>query len=412
MSSPHSPVTMAMPATRARWENGAVSRFTVIALVAFLTVVDLFAAQAILPALAKHYAVMPAAMGLAVNASTLGMAVAGLAVAVFSRSFEQRSGIVLSLLLLAVPTTLLAYAPNLEVFAALRIVQGLLMATAFTLTLGYLGDRYCADTAASAFAAYVTGNVASNLIGRLVAAGIVDHAGLAANFFVFAGLNAAGAALVYACLDKVPRPIRTAQTNNDNRLASVAQHLADPSLRAAFGIGFCILFAFIGTFTYVGFELTRPPLSLGMMKLGVVYLVFLPSILTTPLAGRAVGRWGTRLTICLSLGLAALGLPLLLSGNLPLVLAGMVLVAVGTFFAQAAATGYVGRAASGNRAAASGLYLASYFLGGLTGSAVIGQLYDVFGWPAAVAGIGVALIIAAGLATQLRALPISTTKPA
>jgi predicted MFS family arabinose efflux permease len=52
-------------------------RSLVIGLTAFLTVVDLFATQAILPSLAKAYGVSPAAMGFAVNASTIGMAVAG-----------------------------------------------------------------------------------------------------------------------------------------------------------------------------------------------------------------------------------------------------------------------------------------------------------------------------------------------
>ena len=58
--------------------------FFVIALTAFLTVVDLFATQAILPSLTRHYGVSPAAMGFAVNASTLGMAFSGLAVGYFS----------------------------------------------------------------------------------------------------------------------------------------------------------------------------------------------------------------------------------------------------------------------------------------------------------------------------------------
>ena len=40
------------------------------------------------------------------------------------------------------------------------------------------------------------------------------------------------------------------------------------------------------------------------------------------------------------------------------------LVGVGTFFAQAAATGFVGRAATADRASASGIYLACYFLVG------------------------------------------------
>jgi predicted MFS family arabinose efflux permease len=83
------------------------------------------------------------------------------------------------------------------------------------------------------------------------------------------------------------------------------------------------------------------------------------------------------------------------------VLAGLTLVGVGTFFAQATATGFVGRAATTDRGAASGLYLASYFLGGLVGTAVLGQLFDHFGWPACVAGIGLALLAAAWLAAGL-----------
>src|SRR6266487_2152234 len=79
-------------------------RTIVIGLTAFLTVVDLFATQAILPSLAKAYHVAPAAIGLAVNASTLGMAIAGLAVAFFSRRIDRRFGILLSLTLLSIPT--------------------------------------------------------------------------------------------------------------------------------------------------------------------------------------------------------------------------------------------------------------------------------------------------------------------
>jgi len=80
----------------------------------------------------------------------------------------------------------------------------------------------------------------------------------------------------------------------------------------------------------------------------------------------------------------------------------MVLVGVGTFFAQAAATGFVGHAASENRGVASGTYLSCYFFGGLVGSAILGQLFDHFGWRACVAGIAAALAVAALLTTQLR----------
>jgi predicted MFS family arabinose efflux permease len=184
-------------------------------------------------------------------------------------------------------------------------------------------------------------------------------------------------------------------------LAATLGHWRNPALRAAFAIGFCILFAFIGTFTFVNFVLVRPPLSLGRMDLGLVYFVFLPSVVTTLLAGKAVALFGTPPAIWGALAVAALGLPLMLSSHLLHVLAGMVLVGIGTFFAQAAATGFVGRAASENRGVASGTYLACYFLGGLAGSAVLGQLFDRFGWTACVAGVGASLAIAALLTARL-----------
>jgi predicted MFS family arabinose efflux permease len=138
------------------------------------------------------------------------------------------------------------------------------------------------------------------------------------------------------------------------------------------------------------------------MSLGFVYFVFLPSILTTPLAGKAVQRFGARATFIAALGVAAVGLALLVVPQLAAVLAGMVLVAVGTFFAQATTTGFVGRVATTDRASASGIYLASYFLGGLVGSAVLGQVFDRFGWTAAVIAIGIALVTALLLAVRLK----------
>ena len=383
-----------------RSRSATFARSLVIALTAFFTLVDLFATQAILPSLTKHYGVSPAAMGLAVNSSTFGMAAAGLAMAFHSHRIERRFGILISLCLLSIPTTLLAFAPNLGVFAALRVTQGLFMATAFSLTLAYLGER-CPDTdTAGAFAAYITGNVASNLVGRFIAAEVVNVAGLAVNFYVFAALNLLGAALVYFTVDKVPR-MKPATIVKAAPMAAWLEHCRNPRLRADFGIGFCILFAFIGTFTYVNFVLTRPPLVVGMMELGFIYLVFLPSIITTPLAGRAVRMLGTQKAIWGGLAAAGIGLPLLVLPNLTAVLMGMVLVGAGTFFAQAAATGFVSRAATTDRGSASGIYLASYFMGGLTGSAILGVVFDQFGWPACVAGIGLALAVAAAFTLQL-----------
>ena len=381
------------------------ARFAVIALSAFVTVVDLFAAQAILPALRASYGTTPAMMSAAVNASTVGMAVGGFATALLSHRVERRRGIVLALALLAIPTLLLGQLPSLGVFTLLRVVQGLCMAVAFTLMLAYLGEVTTGRATPAAFAAYITGNVASNLVGRLMAAGVADHFGLHATFRAFALVNLGGALLVALTVARTPPP---AAARMPGPLAWAA-HFRNRRLLADFGLGFCILFAFIGTFTFVNFVLVQAPLSLGMMQVGLAYFVFAPSILTTPLAGVVVRRFGTRMGACAALGTALIGLPLLLLPSLQAVLAGMVLVAIGTFMAQAIATGFVGRAASGDRGSASGIYLASYFGGGLVGSLVLGQVFERAGWTGCVAGIAISLVVALFLATGLRTAPVEST---
>ncbi|WP_407529982.1 MFS transporter [Methylobacterium oryzisoli] len=391
-------------AKRAGAPTGELLRNLIIGLMAFLTVVDLFATQAILPSLARAYGVSPAAIGIAVNATTLGMAFGGLGVALLGRRIDRRRGVVVSLLLLAVPTALLGTLPDLWLFAALRVLQGVCMAAAFTLTLAYLGEACSAAAAAGAFAAYVTGNVASNFVGRLAAAALVDHLGLVPNFVAFSLLNLAGAGLAAVVLN-AGRPAPGAPVGGHawaSPLAVWAGHVANPTLSAAFGIGFCILFAFLGTFTYVNFVLTGSPFLVGPMTLGFVYVVFVPALVTTPFAGRVSGRLGFRRGLAASLLVAALGLPLLMLPALPALLIGLVLVGIGTFLAQALATGLVGRSAGDEHASASGLYLVSYYLGGLVGTAVLGLVFERLGWTACMLGVAASLALAAALTTRLR----------
>ena len=381
--------------------SGVVRRTVVIGLTAFLTVVDLFATQAILPTLTQAYGVTPAAMGVAVNSSTMGMAAGGLIVSLLNQQIDRRSGILVSLAVLSIPTALLAVAPDLTTFTLLRMVQGLCMASAFALTLAYLGEECSAADAGGAFAAYITGNVGSNLVGRLISAALADHFGLTWNFYFFAALNLSGAVLVYFTIARAA-PMEHVELRASSALAGWKGHLRNAQMRAAFAVGFCILFAFIGTFTYVNFVLVRAPLSLGPMQLGFVYFVFLPSVATTLLAGRFVNRVGTRSTLIGSLAIAGIGLPLLLLPHVIAVLVGMILVGVGTFFAQATVTGFVSRAAATDRAAASGIYLGSYFAGGMVGTAILGQIFDRLGWAACVSGIALSLVAAGLLAWALK----------
>ena len=367
-----------------------------VALVAFFTLVDLFAAQAILPVLARMYHAGPASVGVAVNASTAGMAVGAFLTALLGGALDRRKGIALSLVLLTIPSALLAFAPNLLIFSILRVAQGLCMSCAFTLTLAYLGEAVAPERQTTAFAAYITGNVASNLVGRLISSWTAGMFGAPAVFIAFAALNLAGAAFAFASF----RGGKGGQASAMMGMTGIGGAFTRPLL-AVYAIGFCILFAFIGVFSYVNFVLMHAPLSLSMMSLGAVYFVFAPSIAATPVAGLVARRFGPGYGLIGGLGVALVGLWLLAQPALAAVILGLVLVGLGTFFAQATTTGLVGRLAGAARGAANGLYLAAYFSGGLVGAAVLGSVFEAFGWIACLELIAVALVLAAALGVRI-----------
>lgn len=195
-------------ALRGERPRDVVRRSTIVGLISFLTLIDLFGSQALLPQLVVAFDADPAVMGLAVNGSTFGMAASGLAVAWFADRIDRKKGIWVSLALLSVPTFCLGLVDTVGAFAALRIAQGVFMAAAFTLTLTYLSEQCDVTAAGGAMAAYITGNVASNLFGRLLAVAAADHISLAGSFWSFAALNLLGAAIAYVLIgardEKVP----------------------------------------------------------------------------------------------------------------------------------------------------------------------------------------------------------------
>ena len=166
---------ISMDALMQRSHSAAFRRSLVIALTAFLTLVDLFATQAILPSLDEAYGVPPAAMGLAVNASTFGMAAAGLAMAFFSQRIERRIGIFSACACSSIPTVAARICSQSRGLRGAARDAGPLHGDGLQPDARLSRRALHAKDAAGAFAAYITGNVASNLFGRLIAAAVVDH---------------------------------------------------------------------------------------------------------------------------------------------------------------------------------------------------------------------------------------------
>jgi predicted MFS family arabinose efflux permease len=167
--------------------------------------------------------------------------------------------------------------------------------------------------------------------------------------------------------------------------AAMLRHLRNPRLLSTYAVGFCALFTLLATFNYINFYLAAPPFRLGTAALGLLFTVYLVGAFVTPMAGRWIDRIGHRYTLALAFAFGILGIVLTLVQSLPAVILGLALCSTGVWVGHSSASSYIGIVAKESRAAAVGLYVMCYYIGGSTGSALSGIMWNRGGWPACVA---------------------------
>ncbi len=358
---------------------------------AFLT---LFAPQPLLPLLASSFHASAAAVSLVITASTLAVALAAPFAGVISDRFGRKRVMIAAAFLLALPTLLAATAASLGQLIFWRFWQGVFTPGIFAVTIAYINEEWETGMGA-AVAAYVSGTVLGGFSGRMVAGIVAAHAGWRWSFVALGLLNALGGLAIWRWLPGSRH--FAAKRAGAPVLAPTLMHLRNPRLIATYAVGFCVLFTQIAAFTYINFYLAAPPFSLGTQALAMLFVVYLVGAVITPYAGRTIDRLGHRFALAIAFGGGIAGALLTLIPSFTAVLAGLALCCTGAFIANAAGSSFVGLLAHEARAAAVGLYVTSYYIGGTFGSAVPGYFWSRGGWPACVGLIVLVQLVTIGI---------------
>jgi YNFM family putative membrane transporter len=267
----------------------------------------------------------------------------------------------------------------------------------FASAVAYIAEEWAPAEAASMASLYVAGTVLGGFCGRFISGLVTAEYGWRCAFAVMGLINLAFLPLIATLL-----PASRRFTPSSSLLASLSgarAHLRNRPLLATYGIGFTLLFAQVGTFTYVNFYLSDAPFGLSTHQLSFIFFVFLIGMLVTPFSGRWALHWSPRQVGLAALAVSGGGLLLTLVHWLPLVLLGLGLSSAGIFVVQSLATATVPRLAQGARSAAVGLYLTCYYFGGSVGASLPAALWSHAGWYGCVALV---LAVQAGAAVLIR----------
>lgn len=349
----------------------------------FCVFLQLYSPQPLLVVFRGYFGESEARVSLIVSSAALAVAVFSPLIGMFADTAGRKIIIVPSLFILALTTAGCAFAQNLDQLVVFRFVAGICTPGVVAVIIAYISEESETGTAGSVMALYVTGTVLGGLTGRLSAAFIADYFSWRCSFIFLGILTFIGAAAVSVFLPASVMFKRAPEWRSS--FSAMFRHLGNRKLTATYITGFNALFCHVGLFTYANFYLAKPPFSLSTSALGLIFLVYALGMIVTPVAGRMIDRIGYRSGAVIAICFITSGLLLTVFNSLPVFIFGLAVASTGIFIIQSSSASHAGHAASGARSAATGLYVAFYYLGGSAGATALSIPWSSGGWRAIIA---------------------------
>jgi len=361
---------------------GALVALT-LAMVGVFAFLQVYSVQSILPELQRDLGASVVEVGNAVGVTILAVALVSPMVGMLSDALGRKWLVVACVFALAVPTALMPLVETTRGLLVLRFLQGLAVPGVTVVTMAYIGEEFRGAAMVRIMTLYITGNVLGGFLGRFLLGHLTEIMAWRAAFVVMAVLNVAGGVLVWRVLPASRHFV--ASTRLADSLRTLGRLLHDPAVQAPCALGFTVLFAQVGMFTFVNLHLAAAPYGFNSAQLANVFAVYLVGVVVTPLAGRLMPRLGLRRTILLAVLLSALGVTATLATPAWAIITALALASCGVFITQSATTSFIAAHVSAGRSLANGLYYTAYYGGGFAGAWVCGIAYSHGGWPATVA---------------------------
>lgn len=369
------------------------------------TFADLYAVQAVLPALADEFSLAESTASLAVSVATGALALSVLPWAFVGDRVGRARAMRWAALAAAVCAVALPFAPTFGVLLAVRAVSGVALGALPALAMAHLVARAEPGRVAAIGGLYIAGTTIGGLTGRVLTGAVAAGWGWRWGVAVTAALVAVAVAVFVALSrgdDARRPPRRQLETDAEEPILGARARLraafTDRTVAVFYAQAFLLMGGFVTIYNLLGFRLLDEPYRLPASVVSLLFLTYLVGTVGSSGVGRAVARFGRRRVLITAGVTMAAGVALTLAAPLWLVLVGLVIATFAFFPAHAIAASWAGERIPGARSQVAATYSLAYYAGsslvGFAGAAV----YDRFGWTGAMTVVITGCVIAASIA--------------
>ncbi|PLY06948.1 MAG: MFS transporter [Desulfuromonas sp.] len=368
-------------------------------MVTILTISALYAPQPLLPVIVDSFDVSSTRAAALTTVSFVPLALAPLFYGPFLERFHPLRLLRWGVLLLALSEGLFFLAPEFSQLLLLRLCQGLLIPALLIAAMTYLSTTSIAGQVPRVMATYIAATIVGGLLGRVCSGFLASLWGWRSSFLVL-GFSLLAAYLLLLPLE-ADAPKKETETERSWQL--LPQVLGRRLFRRVYLMVFCFFFAFAAIMNFIPFRLYEISGAADEWRVGLIYCGYLMGVVSALSAVRVKERLGSERRVVM-LGLSAYLAVLLVMWlpQVPVLFVAMFLFCGAMFLVHATATGWLNRLSDQHKGTVNGLYVASYYGGGMAGSFVPGFVYQAWGWGAFIlllAGVvSAALFLSLGLA--------------
>jgi YNFM family putative membrane transporter len=366
-------------------------------LVTILTISALYAPQPLLPVIVSVFGVTPTEAAALTTVSFLPLALAPLFYGPLLERVEPLKMLRWGVALLAISQWLFYLSESFTLLLTLRLFQGLLIPALLTAAMTYLSLKSTHKNVSRAMAYHITATIVGGLLGRVCSGMFATLWGWRSSFLIL------GISLVVGLLLLTPLlPVDRTPDKRPGSWKRLPEVLSNPLFRRVYLMVFCFFLVFAAIMNFIPFRLHEVSGAANEFRIGLMYSGYLMGIATALNAVRIRDRLGSEQSVIrVGLSLYLVALLVMLTPSIPVLFVSMFLFCGTMFLVHATSTGWLNYLSSQHQGTVNGLYVASYYGGGMVGSFVPGLVYQAFGWGPFIAVLAAVLSIALFLAFRL-----------
>lgn len=340
----------------------------------------LYGPQPLLPRLGEAFGVSESQTALLMTATLLPLGIAPIAYGAVLSRVSSRQVLIVGISGLGVATLLFGWAGDYPTLLVIRLAQGLILPAVLTAMMTALSERTEPRRMQRVMSAYIASSIVGGLGGRLLSGAFATYV----DWTAFFHLTGAALLLTVPFLWQAPAArAGTASSASAGRIAEVWLRHGNWRIYSAI---FCLFFVFVGLLNFLPFRVRALQPDASEFLIGLVYSGYLMGIFAALAARRVISVLGNpQRALLVGYGIYLLSLAPTLTPSVLALFASIFPFCLGMSLVHSIASATVNETAGAQRGMVNGLYVSSYYSGGVLGSYVPGLFYERAGWPATLA---------------------------